>query len=204
MRRREQRLHSRVVILNGPPNSGKDTLAEYCRQQSHVMYANKIGVRRFKEELYKVTATMYCVDYEWLEAIANDRDQKDKTQPELGCSPREALIYTSEKVVKPHFGDDWFGKKAAASLLRSHVHYFSDGGFESEMSPLLAEVGQANFLLVRLRRDACTLAGDSRRYIDQDLADNFYELNNTGTSEAVGDQLLGRVNAWITDTSDHF
>jgi len=201
---RADKLRKRVVILNGPPDSGKDTLAEYCSQQSHTRYAKRTGVRRFKEELYRVAATLYCVDYEWLEAIANDRGQKEQTQPELGCSPREALIYTSEQVVKPHFGDEWFGKKAAASLDEGHIHYFSDGGFEAEMNPLLAEVGQANFLLVRLCREGRTFAGDSRRYIDEDLADNFYELNNTGTIDAVGDQLLGRVNSWIEETSDHF
>jgi len=201
---RADKLRKRVVILNGPPDSGKDTLAEYCSQQRHSRYEDHACVRRFKEQLYVVTAMMYCVDYQWLVEVANDRDQKEKPQPELRCSPREALIYTSEQVVKPGFGDEWFGKKAAASLDKGHIHYFSDGGFEAEMNPLLAEVGQANFLLVRLCREGRTFAGDSRRYIDADLADNFYELNNTGSIAAVGDQLLSRVNTWIEETSDHF
>jgi len=195
-------LPTRVVILNGPPNSGKDVLASYCSAADHSQYGHASVVRRFKESLYVVTAMLYCVDLEWLIAVANDRDQKDEYQPELGSTPREALIFTSERVVKPHYGDEWFGKKAAQSLVPGRIHWFSDGGFLSEMNPLLAAVGQENFLLVRLRRRGCSFELDSRRYLDADMCPHFCELTNDGVLCDAGDQLVTRVNEWIRETSD--
>ena len=182
-------LSTNVVILNGPPNSGKDTIAAAMVEADPEWRR----VRRFKEELYRVAAMLYCVPYEDVVEICNDRELKDAYHDAFGCTPREALIYVSESVVKPHFGDEWFGRKAALSLESGCTHFFSDGGFMAEMNPLLAAVGENNFLLVTLVRPGCDFSNDSRDYLDPSKFRRSCTLINDGDIEDTLQELAAEV-----------
>ena len=97
----------RVIILNGPPNIGKDTLGNNVQQL--------IGWPRmeFKEALYRETASYYGVDLVTFAMLASGRTTKEVPMPTLGgLSPRQAMIHVSEEVIKPKFGKQFFGAKA--------------------------------------------------------------------------------------------
>lgn len=150
-----------IIILNGPPGSGKDTLAEFFKQDGYEHYS-------FKEPMFRIAQavlgshtyfTKFLPDYE-------SRLTKESPQEYLGnLSPRDFMIHISEKWCKPLFGGAFFGEHALASIGKTHSEgiVVSDGGFPSELVPLL-KAGQA-ILVCRLHRKGHTFQGDSRRYL---------------------------------------
>ncbi len=96
-----------------------------------------------------------------------------------GRTYREAMIHTSEVVVKPNFGQDYLGKLAAKNL-QPGVNIFSDGGFGPEVDALAEVVGYGNITIVRLHRDGCDFSKDSRRYLNMPGV-NTIDAPNNGT-----------------------
>lgn len=158
---------NRIIILNGPPNCGKDTIGEMLIQQTDA------ATTQFKEVLYKETAKYFDVNVNWLIGVATSREHKDKTQYRRldYKTPREALIYVSERICKPKHGNDYFGKIAATNVefvfgLGIPTCIFTDGGFGEEVIPLLSV---APVIIVQLHGRG-TFDGDSRKYINIDVA----------------------------------
>lgn len=165
----------RVIILNGPPSSGKDDGAKHLSET----YMNTHH-REFKAQLIKLTKTVWGVDDATWEYLYT-RERKEIKTPILGgMSPREALIHTSEVVIKPNYGKQYFGKFAAKTL-GDGVNVFSDGGFVDELKPIVDEIGDANVMVVRLHRPGYTFSGDSRNYLPDGTVKTMIDLQNDGT-----------------------
>ena len=164
------------IIFNGPPGCGKDTLAELLADEGYKHMA-------MKTSLYKATATYFNVDLEAFIDQATDRVCKELPWHPLrrangnarpndvgnlihSYTPREALIHVSEDIIKPTYGEDFFGKAAAQSCLNADAQYavFSDGGFKEEIYPLM-DVYQTVFI-IQLFRKGCSFANDSRDYLN--------------------------------------
>jgi hypothetical protein len=163
----------KVIIFNGPPNSGKDTAVAYIEQcfgATHV---------RFKDALVNLCCATYKTSPDWWRDHYT-RELKDIKQPELlNQSPREALIHISENVIKVFFGDDVFGRITAQSLAPDALTVISDGGFVSELKPIIDTVGSNNVIIVRLHRHGCDFSRDSRAYLpDGVLGCMVYDLEN--------------------------
>jgi len=150
-----------IVILNGPPACGKDT-------HGNLLLANTKGVylSTFKHDLILTTARTFKVSLDWLKNVCNDRDTKEVPQEKLrGKSPREALIYVSEILCKPLYGEDYFGIKAEERIsdMKDCVIVFTDGGFKEEVQ-VFVDRGY-NVCIAQLHGRG-TFEGDSRDYID--------------------------------------
>lgn len=163
------------IILNGPPGCGKDTVGLELTKYGYQTMA-------FKEQLYIETAKLFDLPLVELIALQNDRTLKDEPyddliHPEAGAciSPREALIYTSEKYIKPKYGKDYFGKAAADSCVVRNIQFavFTDGGFGPEVDCL--EDIYEWVTVIRLHRQGCTFAGDSRNYMPD--AKNVFDVS---------------------------
>lgn len=160
-----------IIIFNGPPGSGKDEAASYFKQ---------LGFKHlsFKHVLFRETAREFDVSYNWFMDDYDNREVKERPEERLrGLSRREALIYTSEEVIKPRYGKDFFGV-CVAKEVRDDVNYcISDGGFVEELIPIINKIGTENIVLVQLTRDGCDYSADSRRYFDGNLVKE-YVLNH--------------------------
>jgi len=148
------------IILNGPPNSGKDTIAdllvEECGYTKHQM----------KDTLYAETASYFQCSLEALKRVAMDRNEKENPFSMLnGLTPREALIHVSETIIKPTYGKDFFGRAQAQACYDhdSQKAVFSDGGFKEEMEPLLGMF--ENVIIFHLFKSGTSFEGDSRNYV---------------------------------------
>lgn len=149
-----------VIILNGPPGCGKDTI------QQKLANLQNLECRSMKEPMFKIVKAMlgdktfknFMRDYE-------DRKQKESPQEYLGGkSPRQFMIWISEDVIKPLFGNQHFGKLAAEALQKENrTAIFSDGGFPDEVRCLVDSGFKVK--LIRLHREGFTFEGDSRDYI---------------------------------------
>ena len=156
-----------IILFNGPPGSGKDHAADYCKQYNFKHLS-------FKYQLFKETIKYFNVEEKWFMDGYNDRSQKEVKTSELGnMSRREAMIYVSEEKIKPRMGLDYFGKLVASEIDFEIDYCISDGGFIDELIPVVEKVGNDNFILVQLTRDGCDFSSDSRRYFDGNVVQEY-------------------------------
>jgi hypothetical protein len=186
---------TKVVIFNAPPRAGKDIA---CKHMLSLINNSVEGFSvahhlSFKETLIGMTSLVFGMS---VERFMLNYDEgcdgfwhKDKLQADLRIgneifSQRSALIYVSENVAKPVFGDAVFGI-ALADKIASHegIMFVSDGGFGSELKPVVNEVGVTNVLVVQVYRDGCSFENDSRNYIDPGTYPevSFIEVENNGS-----------------------
>lgn len=167
---------TKVILLNGPPGCGKDELA------TRLLSGNTgAAPQSFKEPLIRLTAELYGIPYLCFGEMCRDRNLKETKSDRLdGKTPREALIHTSEKVVKPSLGATFFGARAANRLTREKVNIFSDSGFDQEVIPLADLVGYGNILLVQILGRG-SFSNDSRSYLSTNKHENIITVHNDGT-----------------------
>lgn len=152
---------AKVIILNGPAGCGKDTLARALVEMGFAK-----GVASFKNPMFNIAMAALGQDAyrEFLDGY-DDRARKEKPEGFLnGLSRRQLMIAISEQFIKPVFGDDYFGKYLAGNLPDGdEVFVVSDGGFASEVAPIVAAGHDVR--IVRLHRDGHTFEVDSRGYL---------------------------------------
>lgn len=185
-------LRNTILILNGPKGSGKDVIAKKIYQRTSAL------VHEFKAPLHKIAMGMTGLEPRQYYSIYNDRNRKETPQPEfLGLSPREMLIWISEEVCKPKFGNNFFGVQAAKAIDINRGAVFSDGGFIDEVKELRNQFPDANIVVVRLIREGHTFEGDSRNYITpqeaKDAGVKLVKVKNNSTIEAAADKVLNKV-----------
>lgn len=155
-----------IFILNGPPGTGKDEACSYLETLGYTHLS-------FKYELFKETFKQFNVSKEWFMPGYNDRSIKEKYDEVLGMSRRDAMIYTSEVIIKPRYGNDYFGKSVANQLKHGGFYCCSDGGFVEEILPIINKLGKENVIILQLTREGCDFSSDSRRYFDGNITEEY-------------------------------
>lgn len=178
----------RILLLNGPPNSGKDTLGGILAMRGYGRLYS------FKKRLIEIALVTSGVTYgEWVRRYGV-RELKETPWGRLGgLSQREYLIRISEDWVKPVFGEDYFGRAAVEDIVAGGSSHwdaiFTDSGFAAEVAPLRALSG--NTVLVRLHREGCNFEGDSRGYLHS-VCQREFDINvPDGQPEATADIIIG-------------
>ena len=153
---------SKIIILNGPASVGKDTIG------NALYYDYQCIQTSFKRPMFEIAESILGGEaFSKFITAYDDRDQKEQPQSFLGGKTcREFMIWISETVVKPLFGNQQFGK-----LMSEHIRLCdegfcfvcTDGGFPDEVIRLVEDGHDVT--LVRLFMDGKTFAGDSRDYI---------------------------------------
>ncbi|AEZ65076.1 putative ATP-binding protein [Aeromonas phage phiAS7] len=154
-----------VIILNGPPGSGKDTLAKLL-VESYKKRGVNAQVFEFKDIMFKIAKLVSGASDElWDEMYA--RDQKELPQAFLGgLSARQFMIRISEEWMKPLFGAGILGQLAFKAVKESgcDLAIFSDGGFPDEVAPF--ERPDIHLHIMRLYPSwDSSFDGDSRNYL---------------------------------------
>lgn len=175
----------KVIIMNGPPFSGKDTSADMVELEYGADHL------RFKTKLYAITALINNLDLTEFIDVATNVDLKDTLVLKNGKTARQLLIQTSEDVIKPTYGDDYFGKDVGDSILKSDNTLFviSDSGFTEELKSMMlgGNLDGSAVTLVRIHRDGCNFDNDSRKYITDEFAQSLgikvYDVYNNDTKE---------------------
>src|SRR5690606_627048 len=140
--RRKKRGTMKVLLLNGPPKSGKDTIGGML--MDHIPGSETF---KFSYELKRMThrAFGFPDKPDAFEASKDDLDQG----PEAGVAWRQAYIAMSEKFCKPLFGAGYFGKLLHYELRsqdKASLAVVTDSGFREE-AEALKEKGHDLFLL---------------------------------------------------------
>lgn len=185
-------LTKNIVVFNAPMGVGKDAIVDHLVD----LFRRSSKKMEMKARLIALTCLIYGVSKEWWEENYT-RIGKEQPREELGgLSMRNALIHTSEVVIKPNYGQDYFGKAARQELdaIGKTWFFFADGGFPAELIP----IGEGyKPLLIRIHRDGYEYdpLTDSRSYVkDEDLSDNWVvmDINN----------VEGKFDEFVSDVMD--
>lgn len=170
-----------VIVLNGPPRSGKDTLGDFLLNT----YKGSIMSLRFSQVLKDGAHRLLGLNCH-TEAY---NDYKDANHEDFfGMKPRDFYIQLSEQFMKTRFGSDVFGHlwvreytrlmevyEEAMSIgksanqhttLQPPVCVVTDCGFEEELKPLINYFGKDRINLIQIHRHDYDFSNDSRSYLD--------------------------------------
>ena len=188
----------KIVLLNGPPRCGKDTAAGFlCDRLRGIEHKCADPLRNAVPAMFGMALT------DWRHAYLH---AKETPHPALqNLSPRQAMIWLSEQVMKPTFGEDIFGRIATTALRARLAVYdganplvlISDSGFESEIVPMAEAFGAENMLLLRIQRPGHTFAGDSRSFIRPLPGMDCVEVFNDGSLLDFEHALVAEVQSWL-------
>mgnify|MGYP003149221246 CR=1 FL=1 len=185
-----------IILINGPPSSGKDTAARFIRKY--------LGAREYKMSMTLKSGLRELLGIEhpdWDRMLAYGA--KDTEWNSLNdMTPRRALIELSEMFMKPMFGGDIFGHVAVRRMKRmvsaDHI-VVSDVGFTYEVPPILEEWGHKKVRILKLERPGCDFTDDSRGYIDVDqlkMGAYWKSINNQYDLELFEAQVKSVLKEW--------
>lgn len=191
-------MKTKVVILNGPPGCGKDTLGEIVMDTLKAQYSPEhIYHGQFKKILLEILSTTLRVSEVTLMHIYNNRELKETPLPIFGGhSIREAMISISEDYVKPIFGKDYIGRVELTNLIigKPKIAIYTDGGFIDEVRPLLNH-DSIELQIIQIHRDGCSFSSDSRGWLDGDEVKHcLHVAMNNGTLAECSETIMKILN----------
>lgn len=157
-----------IVAFNGPPRSGKDTMARMLAEHmdSQGVYLPLIETS-LSTPLRRLAYQMVGREYipETYEAF------KLEVFPQFNnATGRQLMIDVSERFLKPCYGESimanmLLGELAEIGFPQDGIVLVRDSGFQCEVNPLIDAVGPDNLYVVRVDRAGCTFDGDSREWV---------------------------------------
>lgn len=163
-----------ILMFSGPAGSGKTTCCEY--------FEEKYGANHltFKDGMYPFAYTFlsglgYEGDYDDFLLKCKHTELKDRPIYKE-WTPRSVMMHVSEKVVKPAFGKDFFGRQTATKIKSSaNPLQVLDVGFIEEYNAVYDKLKEeATFIVIDVHREGYEF-NDDRQYLGELLnpqADN--------------------------------
>lgn len=207
----------KIILLNGPPSSGKDTAAKHIRQlaQHDTIHARepfrdglgvpypgtRVALDRLSMPIKRAFAATMGLP------ITDDGDvqpwesQKEVPIPDFGISYRQWQIDFSESFLKK-YNPAIFGILLAHQIERrftkgiANLMVIPDAGFQIEIDVLYQIFNPADILLVRCHRPDFGFQGDSRSYVRAPAGCATFDPINELQHEYLG-QIEAGVKCWL-------
>lgn len=157
---------TKIIAINGPPRSGKDTFAGLLSYALNRQSPKSTGRVSLAEPLYRSLDVRYVYDYQ--------KNLDDiKTDPTF----RPLITKFAEELIKPLFGEDWCVSKTVDTIdeLYGNCSYviISDLGFQIELQ-VLKQYFEVD--IIRIEKEGTSFDLDSRSYIG---TPKYIVTNNT-------------------------
>lgn len=186
---------TKLILLNGPPRSGKDTAARFfARKYNAKVIALATPLRNIVREMFGVS------DLIWRDLVL---EKLDKADPQLcfgGKSFREVQIEVAT-FIRATYGDDFFIMRCITELQRSSastIAVISDVGFQIEADLLSAWARPHNTMLLQLEKSGTSFDVDSRSYVNIPHGVHAICIDNRHDLELYEMQLQRAIDAWMT------
>lgn len=201
----------KIILLNGPPSSGKDTAAKHIRdnynfalRREGLAYNDRCSLDRMSMPIKRAFAGYMAAPIDADGAVQGYEDRKDQQLPELdGRSYRQWQIDFSEHFIKPLYGSEAFPLLLAARIRRrfergiANLIVVPDCGFQVEVAVLYTKFNPADILLVRCHRPDFGFQQDSRSYVRAPIGcATFDPLNNFNVEQYLL-QIEAGVRCWL-------
>lgn len=155
-----------VIGFNGPPKSGKDSIAQCIR----TLLDHESDTPTFMDHLARPMreAAMMLAGYDPKDFGLYNR-VKDEPQALLnGDTIRHFMIQLSESFMKKRYGYNFWGRKLIHdNVIQRHtpgIFFIPDIGFQPEIVELEKAVGPDQLMIIHLHRPKIDWGKDSRRF----------------------------------------
>jgi len=175
---------SYVLALNGPPHSGKDTIANAIIEQIDRDPMFGIATRKLE-----IKAGLRAMGMAVL-GLPNDPAEYDRIKdvPQdifNGDSLRQWMIGVTEGYFKPRYGKTfWISRELGLNPFFYGLSIVTDMGFDEEINVLYNKYTAHSVLLVHLYRDGTSFFGDSRNYVSHPILSPLAMYNESTPEEA--------------------
>lgn len=187
----------KIILVNGPPRSGKDTTMQVLRNHFSKPIVHEKFARPHKEAFAAMMGAKIDRDFN----VEPFESTKGEVIPLLGVSYRQWQIDFSEKFMKPLYGTNIFGRlmvNRLKTLLPLDVVIITDCGFQEEIDELATHIKPSSLLLLRLKRAGTNFVGDSRGYVTSKGAFAEEWVYNDGSKDTLKSHLLPKVGNFLS------
>jgi hypothetical protein len=219
----------KIILFNSPKGSGKSVVSDMLRDRL-LRDDFKVYPLTFKYPLFDITPHVFGIEYEYFMELYESRTEKETPIEELAVSyqsfqklqdvidvheseerfveghrvalsPREAMIFASEVLLKPVMGADYFGHRFVSTInvfaSNNEIIIDDSTGFPEEVEPVIKAFGADNICIVRVNREGFDEWGsDSRGWVTPEGVTTFM-VDNNGEPEECADQLHKLITEWI-------
>ena len=182
-----------IVGFNGPPRSGKDTmarmLAEHMDSQGVTLPVKEVSLstplRRIAYQMAGFEGALEGPEYERFKEVWFSTFDR---------TGRELMIDVSEKFLK-----SCYGQQVMADLLWQELGGFPgvvlirDTGFQVELESLAKNIGHRRVYLARLHRAGCDFSSDSREYVSHPFAHDYHNDWSLDVLRTEAGRIYGRL-----------
>lgn len=194
-----------IVILNGPPHCGKDTIiSKLITATTPYCILNHRHVRGWHEKMISPLKDVVC----GLFNLSGYTYETMKDEPILPnhVSPREAIIHLERHWSRELFGEDFLGRLLISELEKHHKKkpsfeaknqiniHFVDAGVEAEFK-VLKNMYENRVKVLHIYRNGLEFT-DSRHYLSQ-CDGTIYNVE--GQIDKAVDDVLIAINYWLED-----
>ena len=162
-----------ILLLNGPPGSGKDQLGRFFQELAHCHLLKFAKV--VKDSVHRIYGLN--VEHDHFEKTKNDSRMEF-----FGKTPRQVYIAFSEAFMKPLHGKGIFGHFVLEEITKGdhgkELIVITDSGFVEEAEVLVNHFGHRMLTLIHMHREGCSFKNDSRNYIYLDGVSSVNFSNN--------------------------
>lgn len=170
-----------VVVFNGPPRSGKDTVAQMLveHMDSRIVKPVRQSSLSWPLRVLAYAMTSFKGEYD-----GPDYERFKLTRfPQFGDRlGRELMIDVSERFLKQCYGQTIMAHMFLARNAEfPGLNLIRDGGFQVEISTLIRAYGPRNVYVVQVVREDCDFNNDSREWVFHPNSSCHMQLYNNGT-----------------------
>lgn len=196
----------KIILLNGPPSSGKDTAAKHIQYVFRELRPGNDGYNRplldrMSMPIKRAFAGTMGLPITEDGIVEPWESCKEEVIHDFGVSYRQWQIDFSENFLKG-YREEIFGRLLVARIKRrfekgiANLIVVPDCGFSIEIDVLYEEFEREDILLIRCHRHGFTFHGDSRSYVRAPKGCAVFDPINSLQHEYLA-QIEAGVKCWL-------